>query len=445
MLAGCGGTQPQPAQQPQQSMEQQVDQLLDSMNVDEKIGQMMNSTPGIERLGIKPYDWWNEGLHGVGRSGSATVFPQPIGLGATFDIELLNSIGDAISDEARAKYQVAQRIGNYGRYAGLTFWSPNVNIFRDPRWGRGMETYGEDPYLTGMLGTAFVKGLQGDDPNYLKAAACAKHFAVHSGPEATRHGANVEPSLKDLYETYLPAFEMLVKDAKAQGRGYDPMPGEADMNLRSEDDTPSFFVSILPIVFIIAFCFIAVLGFGMDSSQAVIYASLLGALLMLVTCRNYIHEKNKFVLVGNSISFMMPIVIGTSIVVGFASVVANTEVYNAVVAWIMGLDMNPYVLVVIGTTLMCILCADCLGGSSSFLALMSERILAMGADPAAVHRLTSITSTAFDSMPHNGSICMILMCYGYEHKEGYKYLMISNIAIPMVMSIVSMIVAMIAY
>ncbi len=237
----------------------------------------------------------------------------------------------------------------------------------------------------------------------------------------------------------------LVKDAKAQGRGYDPMPGEADMNLRSEDDTPSFFVSILPIVFIIAFCFIAVLGFGMDSSQAVIYASLLGALLMLVTCRNYIHEKNKFVLVGNSISFMMPIVIGTSIVVGFASVVANTEVYNAVVAWIMGLDMNPYVLVVIGTTLMCILCADCLGGSSSFLALMSERILAMGADPAAVHRLTSITSTAFDSMPHNGSICMILMCYGYEHKEGYKYLMISNIAIPMVMSIVSMIVAMIAY
>ena len=149
MLAGCGGTQPQQsAQQPQQSMEQQVDQLLDSMNVDEKIGQMMNSTPGIERLGIKPYDWWNEGLHGVGRSGRATVFPQPIGLGATFDIELLNSIGDAISDEARAKYQVAQRIGNYGRYAGLTFWSPNVNIFRDPRWGRGMETYGEDPYLT---------------------------------------------------------------------------------------------------------------------------------------------------------------------------------------------------------------------------------------------------------------------------------------------------------
>ena len=237
----------------------------------------------------------------------------------------------------------------------------------------------------------------------------------------------------------------LVKDAKAKGRGYDPMPGEADMNLRSEDDTPSFFVSILPIVFIIAFCFIAVLGFGMDSSQAVIYASLLGALLMLVTCRNYIHEKNKFVLVGNSISFMMPIVIGTSIVVGFASVVANTEVYNAVVAWIMGLDMNPYVLVVIGTTLMCILCADCLGGSSSFLALMSERILAMGADPAAVHRLTSITSTAFDSMPHNVSFCKILMCYGYEHKEGYKYLMISNIAMPMVMSIVSMIVAMIAY
>lgn len=237
----------------------------------------------------------------------------------------------------------------------------------------------------------------------------------------------------------------LVKDAKAKGRGYDPMPGESEMNLRANDDTPPFWVAILPIVFIIAFCFIAVLAFQMDSSQAVIYASLLGALIMLVSCRKYIHEKNKFALLSNSISFMMPIVIGTSIVVGFATVVANTSVYTAVVNWIMNLNVNPYVLVVIGTTLLCILCADCLGGSSAFLSLMGTRILEMGARADAVHRLTSITSTAFDSMPHNGSICMILMCYGYEHKDGYKYLMISNIAIPMVMSIVGMIVAIIAY
>ena len=216
LLAACGGGQTKQTVQAPAPMQQQVEELLDAMTVDEKIGQMMNSTPAIERLDIKPYDWWNEGLHGVGRSGRATVFPQPIGLGATFDTELLKRIGDAISDEARAKYQVAQRIGNYRRYSGLSFWSPNVNIFRDPRWGRGMETYGEDPYLTGMLGTAFVKGLQGDDPQYLKAAACAKHYAVHSGPEATRHSANVEPSLKDLYETYLPAFEMLVKDANVE-------------------------------------------------------------------------------------------------------------------------------------------------------------------------------------------------------------------------------------
>ena len=237
----------------------------------------------------------------------------------------------------------------------------------------------------------------------------------------------------------------LVKDAKKRGRVYDPMPGEENMKLREETDTPPFILAILPIVFIIVFCFIAVLAFQMDSSQAVIYASLLGALLMLITCGKYIHTKSKFKMLGDTISFMMPIVIGTSIVVGFAAVVANTEVYNAVVGWIMGLNMNPYVRVVIGTTLICILCADCLGGSSSFLALMGEKILAMGANPAAVHRLTSITSTAFDSMPHNGSMCMILMCYGYEHKDGYKYLMISNIAIPMIMSLVAMVVAVVAY
>lgn len=245
--------------------------------------------------------------------------------------------------------------------------------------------------------------------------------------------------LNILYVNYL------VKDAKAKGRGYAPMPGEENMKLRDEDDVPPFAIAILPIVFIIAFCFIAVLAFGMDSSQAVIYASLLGALIMLVTCRKYIHVENKFKMLGDQISFMMPIVIGTSIVVGFASVVANTEIYNAVVGWIMSVNMNPYVLVVIGTTLICILCADCLGGSSSFLALMGQKVLDMGASADAVHRLTSITSTAFDSMPHNGSMCMILMCYGYEHKDAYKYLLVSNIAIPMIMSIVSMIVAMIAY
>lgn len=197
-------------------LSQQVEALLDSMTVDEKIGQLMNATPDIERLGIKPYDWWNEGLHGVGRNGRATVFPQPIGLAASFDTLLLRKIGDAIAEEARAKFNVAQRLGNYGRNVGLTFWSPNINIFRDPRWGRGMETYGEDPYLTGRLGCSFVRGMQGDDPRYLKVAACAKHFAAHSGPEATRHGADVHPPMKDLFETYLPAFEMLVKEARVE-------------------------------------------------------------------------------------------------------------------------------------------------------------------------------------------------------------------------------------
>lgn len=237
----------------------------------------------------------------------------------------------------------------------------------------------------------------------------------------------------------------LVKDAKKKGRHYDPMPGEENMGLRAKDDCPPFAIAILPIVFILAFCFIAVLGFGMNSSQAVVYASLLGALLMLVTCKKYIHEENKYKMIGDQISFMMPIVIGTSIVVGFATVVANTAVYGAVMDAIMGMNMNPYVITVIGTTIVCILCADCLGGSSSFLAMMGEKLLAMGADPSAIHRLTSITSTAFDSMPHNGSMCMILLCYGYEHKDGYKYLMISNIVIPMIMSIVALVIAMIAY
>ena len=204
------------AQTTMNRLEQQAEAIIGKMTLEEKFTQLMNETPGIQRLGIEPYDWWNEGLHGVGRSGRATVFPQPIGLGATFNPAIARQIGDAIATEARAKYVVARKNHNYARYTGLTFWSPNVNIFRDPRWGRGMETWGEDPFLTGTMGTAFVKGMQGDDPVYLKVAACGKHYAVHSGPEATRHEANVTPSQHDLWETYLPAFEMLVKEGRVE-------------------------------------------------------------------------------------------------------------------------------------------------------------------------------------------------------------------------------------
>ena len=166
---------------------------------------------GIERLGIAPYGWWNESLHGVARAGSATIFPQAIGLGAAFDRDLARRVASAISDEARAKYEVFAAKGTTGRYVGLTFWTPNINIFRDPRWGRGQETYGEDPYLTGSIGTEFVHGLQGDDKHYLKTAACAKHFAVHSGPEKNRHEFNAVASPYDLEDTYLPAFRQLVE------------------------------------------------------------------------------------------------------------------------------------------------------------------------------------------------------------------------------------------
>ncbi len=190
--------------------------LVGRMTLDEKVQQMMNSTPAIERLDVPPYDWWNEALHGVGRSGIATVFPQAIGLGATFDEELMMRVATAISDEARAMYNASSSKGYYNRYNGLTFWSPNVNIFRDPRWGRGQETYGEDPYLMSRLGVAFVKGLQGDHPVYLKTAACAKHYVVHSGPERLRHEFNAVSSEKDLFETYLPAFEALVKEADVE-------------------------------------------------------------------------------------------------------------------------------------------------------------------------------------------------------------------------------------
>lgn len=195
---------------PAQPIDARVSDLISKMTLEEKVQQMMNAAPAIPRLNIQEYDWWNESLHGVARSGVATVFPQAIGLGATFDEDLIFRISSAISDEARAMYNAAMKQDYHKRYGGLTFWTPNINIFRDPRWGRGQETYGEDPFLTSSLGAAYVRGLQGDDPVYLKAAACAKHYAVHSGPERLRHEFNAVVSEKDLYETYLPAFKALV-------------------------------------------------------------------------------------------------------------------------------------------------------------------------------------------------------------------------------------------
>ena len=188
--------------------------LVRQMSLDEKVAQMQNEAPALPRLGIPAYDWWNEALHGVARSGHATVFPQAIGMAASWNAPLLEEIGDAISTEARAKFNQARREDNHSIYYGLTMWSPNINIDRDPRWGRGQETYGEDPLLTGSLGTAFVRGLQGSDPAAPKVDATAKHFAVHSGPEAARHNFNAQVSAHDLNDTYLPAFRQLVVDAK---------------------------------------------------------------------------------------------------------------------------------------------------------------------------------------------------------------------------------------
>ena len=194
---------------------QRVDDLVSRMTLREKISQMQNEAPGIPRLHVAAYDWWNEGLHGVARSGYATVFPQAIGLAATWDPALVHRVADAISTEARAKYNQAQREDNHSIFYGLTMWSPNINIDRDPRWGRGQETYGEDPFLTSQIGSAFVQGLQGDDKRYLKVAATAKHFAVHSGPESERHSFDAVVSPHDLEDTYLPAFRALVVDAHA--------------------------------------------------------------------------------------------------------------------------------------------------------------------------------------------------------------------------------------
>lgn len=190
--------------------------LVAQMTLEEKVEQTLHQSPAVERLGIKAYNWWNEALHGVARAGTATVFPQAIGMAAAFDEDLMEKVGDAVSTEARAKFNMQQKGQDTDIYKGLTFWAPNINIFRDPRWGRGHETFGEDPYLTTRLGVRYIQGIQGHDENYLKAAACAKHFAVHSGPESLRHSFDAVVSRQDLRETYLPAFQACVQEAHVE-------------------------------------------------------------------------------------------------------------------------------------------------------------------------------------------------------------------------------------
>jgi beta-glucosidase len=202
-----------PFQNPALPIAERVDDLVSRLDILEKAGQMLHESPAISRLGIAAYNWWNEGLHGVARAGIATVFPQAIGLAAMFDVDLQHEIAAAISDEARAKHHEFLRQGDHGMYKGLTIWSPNINIFRDPRWGRGHETYGECPYLTARLAVSFCNGLQGDDPQHFKTIATPKHFAVHSGPEGLRHGFDAIVSQKDLFETYLPAFHACITEA----------------------------------------------------------------------------------------------------------------------------------------------------------------------------------------------------------------------------------------
>jgi len=204
-----------PYKNPSLPIEERVNDLIARMTLEEKVSQMMNAAPAIERLDIPAYDWWSEGLHGVARAGYATVFPQAIALAATWNTDLMHQVAEVISTEARAKFHEAIRHNQHGRYQGLTFWSPNINIFRDPRWGRGQETYGEDPYLTARLGVEFVKGLQGDDPKYFKVIATPKHYAVHSGPEPERHSFDAPATERDLRETYLPAFRATVVEGRA--------------------------------------------------------------------------------------------------------------------------------------------------------------------------------------------------------------------------------------
>ena len=227
--------------------------LANQMSLIELVSQMRNSSKSIKRLNIKQYNWWNEGLHGVARAGVATVFPQAICMAASFDTTAVKRCANIIATEARAKFNESQKNEDYSIYKGLTLWSPNINIFRDPRWGRGHETYGEDPYLTSVLGCAFIEGIQGDDEKYMKASACAKHFCVHSGPEGLRHTFNAEVSKKDFYETYIPAFEAAVKKAKVSGvmGAYNMVNGESccasdkliDKLLRKEWGFDGYFVS----------------------------------------------------------------------------------------------------------------------------------------------------------------------------------------------------------
>ena len=220
---------PAPYLDPALAFEARAADLVGRMTTEEKISQLTNEAAAVPRLGVPQYEWWNECLHGVARAGVATVFPQAIGLAATFDRPLLRQMAEVIGTEARAKHHQFLRQGQRGRYQGLTFWSPNINIFRDPRWGRGQETYGEDPFLTGRLGVAFVEGLQGSDPRYHRVIATAKHFAVHSGPEPERHQFDARPSERDLHETYLPAFRALVEEAKAASvmSAYNRVDGES--------------------------------------------------------------------------------------------------------------------------------------------------------------------------------------------------------------------------
>jgi len=200
-----------PFQDPGLSFEERAADLVSHLTLEEKVAQMLNNAPAIERFNIPPYEWWNECLHGVGRTDyNVTVYPQAIAMAAGWDKEAIKIMAEQTAEEGRAIYNTSSAKGDYSRYYGLTYWTPNINIFRDPRWGRGQETYGEDPYLTAMLGKNFVKGLQGHDDRYWKAAGCAKHFAVHSGPEHNRHEFNVEVSNYDLWDTYLPAFKELV-------------------------------------------------------------------------------------------------------------------------------------------------------------------------------------------------------------------------------------------
>ena len=227
-ISRADAQRPDPWTDPSLPLEVRVHDLISRLTPEEKVYQMMNSTPAIPRLHIPAYDWWNEALHGVARSGVATIFPQPIGMAATFDDSLVHQVATAISDEARAMYNASAGKGYRNRFSGLTFWTPNINIFRDPRWGRGQETYGEDPYLTARMGVALIRGFQGDDPRYLKVAACAKHYAVHSGPERLRHQFDAEVSMHDLWDTYLPAFHALV-NAKVEAVmcAYNRTDGEA--------------------------------------------------------------------------------------------------------------------------------------------------------------------------------------------------------------------------